>query len=89
MEVIVEESEIMLIEKIRGVREKNEEVVRVIKEIKKVKVRNSKSEKWKIEKDLVLKKGKIYVLKNEELRMEIILSHHNCYELKTSVKSKE
>ena len=89
MEVIVEESEIMLIEKIRGVREKNEEVVRVIKEIKKVKVRNSKSEKWKIEKDLVLKKGKIYVLKNEELRMEIIWSHHNCYELKTSVKSKE
>ena len=89
MEVIVEESEIMLIEKIRGVREKNEEVVRVIKEIKKVKVRNSKSEKWKIEKDLVLKKGKIYVLKNEELRMKIIWSHHNCYELKTSVKSKE
>jgi len=40
IEVIVEESEIMLIEKIRRVREKNEEVVRVVKEIKKVEVRN-------------------------------------------------
>ena len=40
MEVIVEELEIMLIEKIRRVRVKDEEVVRVVKEIKKVEVRN-------------------------------------------------
>jgi len=34
-------------------------------------------EKWKIEGDLVLKEGKIYVPKNVELRIEIIQLHHN------------
>ena len=32
---------------------------------------------WKMEDDLVLKEGKIYVPKNEELRVEIIRLHHD------------
>jgi len=39
MKVMVEELEIMLMEKIKRVREKDEEVVRVIEEIKKVGVK--------------------------------------------------
>ena len=34
-------------------------------------------DKWQLEGDLVLKKGKIYVPKDEELRVEIIQLHHD------------
>jgi len=40
--------------------------------MKKVGIKNLRGDKWEIEEDLVLKKEKIYVLKDEELRMEII-----------------
>ena len=45
--------------------------------MKKVGIKNLRGDKWEIEEDLVLKKEKIYVLKDEELRMEIIWLHHN------------
>ena len=32
---------------------------------------------WQVEGELVLKKGKIYVLKETELRVEIIWLHHD------------
>jgi len=56
---------------------KDKEVVKMIKEMKKVEVRNLREDKWKIEGDLVLKEGKVYMLKDEELRIEIIWLHHN------------
>ena len=40
--------------------------------MKKAEVRMLRSNKQKIEKDLVLKEEKVYVPKNEELRLEII-----------------
>ena len=36
-----------------------------------------RGEEWQLEGDLVLKEGKMYVLKNEELRVEIIWLYHN------------
>jgi len=33
--------------------------------------------KWQVEKELVLKEGKIYVLKDEKLRVEIIQLYYN------------
>jgi len=45
--------------------------------MKKVKVKELQGNKWQIEGDLVLKEGKVYVLKNEELRAEIIQLHHD------------
>ena len=36
-----------------------------------------RGEEWKIEEDLVIKEGKIYVLKDVELRVEIIQLHHD------------
>jgi len=65
------------VEKIKKARGKNEEIVRIVEEIKKAKVKMIQGEEWKIEGELVLKEGKIYVLKNEELRMEIIQLHHD------------
>jgi len=36
-----------------------------------------RGDKWQVEEDLVLKKKKVYILKDEELRVEIIQSHHD------------
>jgi len=36
-----------------------------------------RGDKWKIDGDLVLKKGKIYMLKNKVLRVKIIQLHYN------------
>ena len=40
--------------------------------MKKVKVKVLQGDKWQIEGDLVLKERKVYVLKDRELRAEII-----------------
>ena len=36
-----------------------------------------REDEWQIEKDLVLKEGKMYMPKNKKLRVEIIQLHHN------------
>jgi len=77
IEVVVEEPEIILLEKFKKAREKDEEVVRVIEEIKKVGIKNLRGDEWKIKEDLVLKEGKVYVPKDKELRMEIVQLHHD------------
>jgi len=43
-----------------------------VEEMKKARVKNLRKDKWKIDKELVIKEGKIYVPKDEELRIEII-----------------
>ena len=40
--------------------------------MKKAGVKVLRNNEWKIEGELVLKEGKVYVLKDEELRIEII-----------------
>jgi len=45
--------------------------------MKKAKVKAIQGKEWQIEGDLVLKEGKIYMLKDEELRAEIIWLHHD------------
>ena len=45
--------------------------------MKKVGIKAVREEKWQLEGGLVLKKEKIYVPKNKELRVEIIQLHHN------------
>ena len=45
--------------------------------MKKVGVKTLRNEKWQIEEGLVLKKGKVYVLKDEKLRVKIIRLHHD------------
>ena len=45
--------------------------------MKKAKVKELREEEWKIEGDLVIKEGKIYVSKNMELRTEVIQLHHD------------
>jgi len=45
--------------------------------MKKDGVKAIQGEEWKMEGELILKKGKVYVPKDEELRTEIIWLHHN------------
>ena len=76
-EVVIERPEVDIIEKIKKTRSKNEDVVRVVEEMKKVGVKKLQDNEWKIEEDLVLKERKMYILKEEELRAEIIQLHHD------------
>ena len=76
-EVVIKGPEVDILEKIKKARSKNEEVVRIVEEMKKVKVKVLQGDKWQIEGDLVLKKGKMYVPKNKELRVEIIWWHRD------------
>ena len=70
-EIVIEGPEVELLEKIRKARSKDEDVVRVVEEMKKAKVKELQEEKWQIEGDLVLKEGKVYVLKDKKLRVEV------------------
>ena len=71
-EVVVEGPEIELVEKIKKARSKDKNVVRIVEEMKKAGVKELRGNEWKIEGDIVLKEGKVYVPKNEELRVEVI-----------------
>ena len=76
-EVVVERPEVDLVEKIKKARSKDEDVIRVVEKMKKAGVKELRRNEWKIEGDLVLKEGKVYVPKNEELRTEVIQLHHD------------
>ena len=76
-EVVVEGSEIDMLEKIKKARSKDKDIVRVVEEMKKAGVRELHGNEWQIEEDLVLKEGKVYMPKNEELRAEVIQLHHD------------
>ena len=76
-EVVIEGPEVDIIEKIKKARSKDEDVVRVVEEMKKAGVKELQGNEWKIEGDLVLKERKVYVPKNKELRAEVIQLHHN------------
>jgi len=76
-ELVIEEPEVEILEKIKKARGKDKEVVRIVEEMKKVKVKVLQGDKWQIEGDLVLKEEKVYVLKDRELRVEIIWLYHD------------
>ena len=76
-EVVVEGPEVDLLEKIKKARSKDEDVIKVVEEMKKTGVRELRGNEWKIEGDLVMKEGKVYVPKDEELRIEVIRLHHD------------
>ena len=68
-QLLIERAKEEIIEKI--------EVVRVVEKMKKTEVKVLRNNKQQIEDKLMLKKEKIYVLKNKSLRLEIIWLHYN------------
>ena len=77
VKVVIKESKVDIVEKLKIAREKNEEVVRAVEEIKNTEVKILRNDEQWIEGKLVLRKEKIYVLKDERLKIEIIKLHHN------------
>ena len=76
-EIVIERPEVNLLEKIKKARSKDENVIRVVEEMKKAGVKELRGNECKIEEDLVLKERKVYVLKDEELRVEVIRLYHD------------
>ena len=77
MEQLAEEPEKEIVKRIKEVRDKDKEVIKVVKEMKKAGVKMLRDEEWQIEEELVLKEGKVYVPKDEKLRVEIIWLYHD------------
>ena len=77
MEQLIEEPEEEIVKKIKEAKDKDEEVIKVVEEMKKAGVKMLRNEKWQIEEGLVLKEGRVYVPKDEKLRVEIIWLHHD------------
>ena len=76
-EVVIEGPEVNIVEKIKKARSKDEDVIRVVEKMKKAGVKELRGEEWKLEGDLVLKEGKVYVPKDEKLRVEVIRLHYD------------
>ena len=77
MEQLVEGSEEEIVKRIKEARDKDEEVIKVVEEMKKAEVKTLRDEEWQMEEELVLKEGKVYVPKDEKLRVEIIWLYHD------------
>jgi len=73
-ETMIEEGNLK--ERIKRVQEEDEKVVKAIEELKRAGIKTLKDEEWKVEDEIVMKEGRIYVLEGE-LREEIICLYHN------------
>ena len=74
---LIKEAKEEMIEKIKKSETRDDKVIKAVEEMKKAGVKVLRNEEWQIEDNLVLKKGKVYVPRNEKLRLEIIWLHHN------------
>jgi len=72
MEQLVEGLGEEIVKKIKEARDKDEKVIKAVEEMKKAGVKMLRNKEWQIEKELVLKEGRVYIPKDEELRVEII-----------------
>jgi len=74
-EVVIEKVDIL--DKIRKSKAVDDKVVRIVEEMKKTKVKVLRDEEWREENGLMLKDKKVYMPKDEELKVEVIWLHHN------------
>jgi len=66
-----------LLDKVRKCEAKDNEVIKAVEEMKRAGVKMLRDEEWHQEDSLMLKEGKVYVPKNEQLRAEVIKLHHD------------
>jgi len=74
-EVVIEEVDIL--DRIRKSKAVDDEIVKVVEEMKKANVKVLRNEEWREEDGLMLKDGKVYMPKDEELRAEIVWLYHD------------
>jgi len=66
-----------LLEKVRKSKVKDDEVVKVVEEMKRTGVKMLRDEEWKEVDGIMYKERKVYVPKDDKLRVEIIRLHHD------------
>jgi len=66
-----------LLKRIRESEAKDNEVVKAVEEMKRAGVKMLRNEKWREENGLMLRDGKVYVPRDEKLRVEVIRLHHD------------
>ena len=66
-----------LLEKVRESKVKDNEVVKVVEEMKRAEVKMLRDEEWREVDGVIYKEGKVYVPKDDKLRAEIIRLHHD------------
>ena len=76
-EVVIKGPEVNILEEIKIARSKDKKVVRVVRKMKKTRVKVLRGKEWQIKEDLMLKKEKMYMSKDEVLRMAIIQLYHD------------
>jgi len=75
--LLIERAKEKIIEKIKKLEVKDDKVVKAVEEMKKAGVKVLRNDKWQIKDDLVLKERKMYIPKDEGLRLEIIWLYHD------------
>ena len=76
-QLLMEEAEEEIVEKIKKLEAKNNEIGKIVEEMKKAEVKVLRNNEWQIKDKLVLKEEKVYIPKDESLRLEIIWLNHN------------
>ena len=74
-EVIIEGVDIL--KKIRKSEAKDNEVIKVVEEMKKAEVKILRDGEWRKEDSIMLKEGKVYIPRDEVLRTEIIRLYYD------------
>jgi len=68
-----------LLENIRKSKVKDNEVVKVVEEMKQAGVKMLRDKEWREVNSVIYKEEKVYILKDDKLRAEIIRLHHDTY----------
>jgi len=66
-----------LLEEVRKSKVRDDEIVKVIEEMKRAGVKMLRDEEWREEDSIMYKEEKVYMPKDEKLRAEIIILHHD------------
>ena len=66
-----------LLEKVKQLRVKDSEVIKTVEKIKQAGVKMLRDEEWREVDGVMYKKGKVYVPKDNVLRLEIIRLYHD------------
>jgi len=75
IEIVIEGVD--LLEKVKQSKVKDDEVVKTVEEMKQAGVKMLRDEEWRKVNGIMYKEGKVYVPKDDKLRVEIIRLHHN------------
>jgi len=66
-----------ILDKIRKSKAVDDKIVKVVEDMKKANVKVLRNKEWKEEDRLMLKDGKVYVPKDEEIRAKVIWIHYD------------